>query len=611
MVCVWWTFFLSSLAILPPALAEENVKLGEVVVTAAKVEEPLEDTTSDVTVITGEEIQKMEAQFVPDVLRRLPDLNVTQSGGTGTVATVFLRGGNPSQTLVMIDGIKVNNIMTGDFDFSGVSADDIERIEIVKGPQSTIYGSEAMAGVINIITKKGEGKTVVETSFAGGSFGTYTPSASISGSSGKFDYRLTGSYFSSDGISAAQSGTEKDGYRNTSLSGKLGFHPSEKFDIEITGKYYRNRTDLDDFDFFARQAVDNPNFVQHDLHHLFSGRATADISSRWEQVVTVSNVYDSLKFRDPVVVFNNADITSTVNSIDWQHNLYLTDFYTLTAGGTYRKEDGENAGNFSSSLDTKALYLNNILKLFKDALILNAGMRYDWYESFGNKTTYRIGALYHLKAVGLDIKGSYGTGFRAPTFNELFFPFFGNPNLKPEESSAWEIGLEKGLLAKRIILSLTYFDQRYTNLIETNPLTFTAANIAKAEVKGVETAVTSKISDSLDIRVGYTYLNTEDETTGGVLPLRPRNKVSFSTAYSKKDFSITADYIFVGKRFDSSSQRELSQYSLVKLSGNYRASKWLTLFARIDNLFNAHYEEVGSFSTPGFSVFGGIKVIYL
>lgn len=591
-----------------PASAEEKVKLSEVVITAARVEEPLEDTTSDVTIITGEDIKKMDVQFIPDVLRRVPALNVTQNGGAGKQATVFLRGGNPSQTLVMIDGVKVNNVLTGEFDFSGLSVDDIERIEIVKGPQSTMYGSEAMAGVINIITKKGEGKTRVEGSFEGGSFGTYKPSAGLSGGSDKFNYRLTGSYFSTEGISAAKSGPEKDGYRNTSLSGKFGIRPSEKFELEIMGKYYHDWTALDDFDFFARQAVDNPNFTQQGLHYLLSGKAKIYLFPIWEQIVNVSTATDSFKFRDPVVAFNNADIKATVNTVEWQHNLYLTGFYTVTAGGELRREEGENTGNFNNSLDNKAVYLNNILKLFNESFILNAGMRYDDHESFGKKMTYKVGALYRIKEADLSIKGSYGTGFRAPAFNELFFPFFGNINLRPEESSAWEIGLEKGLLEKRAVLSVSYFDQRYRDLIQTDPLTFTAANIARAKVKGVEAALTSRISDGLDLRAGYTYLNTEDETSGGVLPLRPKNKLNLSASYSIGDFGLTADYIFVSKRFDSSSQRDLSPYSLVNVSGNYRATKWLTLFARIDNLFDAHYEEVGSFSTPGFSVFGGVKI---
>jgi vitamin B12 transporter len=300
-----------------------------------------------------------------------------------------------------------------------------------------------------------------------------------------------------------------------------------------------------------------------------------------------------------------------MDTIDWQHNFYLSDIYTLTAGTEYRKEKGENKGNFDRSLDNKALYFNNKLMLLKEDLVLNAGVRYDDHETFGSKATYRIGALYNFRQMALRVKSSYGTGFRAPKFNELFFPFYGNPNLKPEESNSWEIGMEKDFLEKRITLSLTYFDQKYKNLIQTDPLTFTAANIARAEVKGIEVGAALKMTDTINIRAGYTYLNTRDKDTGQRLPLRPEDKVNISTEFYTKDMSVVANYTFVSKRFDSSVARDLSSYSLVNLAMNYRATKWLTFFARIDNLFDAHYEEVGSFGTPGFSVFGGIKITSL
>jgi vitamin B12 transporter len=213
--------------------------------------------------------------------------------------------------------------------------------------------------------------------------------------------------------------------------------------------------------------------------------------------------------------------------------------------------------------------------------------------------------------MALRVKSSYGTGFRAPKFNELFFPFYGNQNLKPKESNAWEIGMEKDFLEKRVTLSLTYFDQKYKNLIQTDPFTFTAANIARAEVKGVEVNAALKVTENINIKAGYTFLDTEDKNTGQRLPLRPEDKVNLSAEFYTKDISVVANYTFVSKRFDSSVARNLSSYSLVNLAGNYRVTKWLTLFARIDNLFDAHYEEVGSFGTPGFSIFGGIKITSL
>ena len=598
-----WLFLIT-----PSASAEEKVKLDEIVVTATRMEEPVGETTSGVTLITREDIQKMNVEFVPDVFRKLPELHVIQNGGTGKVASVLLRGGSSSHTLVMIDGIRVNSTTTGSFDFSGITVADIERIEIVKGPQSTIYGSEAMAGVINIITKKGEDTPKADVSFEAGSFGTYNPSLTVSGMYKTLDYRLTGNYFSTDGISAARNGTERDGYRNASVSGKFGIKPSEKVAIEITGKYFYDRSELDGFDFFAGKAVDDLNFVQRGNHSMLSGKGKLYLSNIWEQIITLSHVSEVLTFRDPDTDFNNADIVTAIDSIDWQHNFYISDNYTLTAGADYRKESGENKGNFDKSLDNSALYLNNKLKLFQETLIFNAGLRYDDYETFGNRTTYRIGVLYNIKPASLILKSSYGTGFRAPALNELFFPFYGNKNLKPEETTSWEIGLEKGIVKDRVSVSLTYFSQNYENLIEPDPHTFTAANIAKAVVKGFEAGTMLKISDNLNIKAGYTYLDTKNKTTEQRLSLRPKDKLSVSAEFSAKDISVVADYIFVGQRYDSSIKMDLSSYSLLNISSSYRVSKGLTLFARIENLFDENYEEIGSFETLGFSIYGGIRV---
>ncbi|MFN3395643.1 MAG: TonB-dependent receptor plug domain-containing protein [Thermodesulfovibrionales bacterium] len=589
-------------------LDSDHVRFEDVVVTASRIEEPLEETASSVVIIRGEEINKRNFVFVTDLFRELPELNLVQNGGPGKNATVFLRGGGPEHVLVMIDGIKVNSTTTGSFDFSGLSVDDIDRIEIVKGPQSTIYGSEAMAGVINIITKKGTGRPHLDLSIEGGSFGTYKPTLTLSGGDGKVDYRLTASHYYSDGISAAKEGTERDSYKNSSISGRFGFKPSERFRFELSGRYYYDRTDLDGFDFIGKKAIDDLNFVSSGNHYILSGKITALPIDRWEQVLTVSRVRDSLRFRDPDDPFNNAGIITLRDTVDWQNNLYLNDYYTLTAGLEFREEKGDNRDNFAESINNKAFYLNNKFSLFKEQLILNAGLRYDDHERAGSKVTYRVGGLYNLKDLDMRIRGSFGTGFRAPSFNELFFPFYGNLNLEPEETRSWEVGLEKEMLKGDLILTITYFDQRYKDLIQTDPNTWTASNIAKAEVKGVETALRIKLSEVLYLSGGYTYLDSEDKETGEPLTRRPKDKFNTSIAYSRKDLSMLVDFIFIGRRFDSSIKRTLSSYSVTNISVSYKLTKDIIIFSRIENLFDTDYEEAGTYGTPGFSAYGGIRL---
>ncbi|MGE5173130.1 MAG: TonB-dependent receptor plug domain-containing protein [Betaproteobacteria bacterium] len=604
-VLVWWAL----LSAVSPVMADdEQVQLKEVTVTADRIEESVGETTSNVVVIKGEDVKKMNVQFVSDVLREVPDINLVQNGGPGQTATVLMRGGDSTQTLVMIDGVKVKSTTLGSFDFSGLTVDDIERIEIVKGPQSTLYGSEAMSGVINIITKKGKGAPKIDATVEGGSFNTSKSSASVSGGGEKTDYRLTGAYRDTQGISVAKQGSEKDGYKNTSVSGKVGMKPAENLELEFTGKYYHERAELDDFDFLARQAVDNPNYVQYGDHSVYSGRGKLYLFNAWEQILTVSTVADSVRGRDPIVAFNNYDFKTGMDTVDWQHNLFILDFNTITAGIEYRKEKGENPGSFDTSIENKAWYLNDRVKLAQEKLILNAGLRHDDNKISGGKTTYRAGALYDIQPVALKIRGNYGTGFRAPTFNELFFPFYGNLSLKPEESEGWDIGVDKEIYKDRASFAISYFEQEYKNLIDTDPNTFTAANIRRAEIKGVETTVTLRPTEEIRIKAGHTYLDTKDKDTGTRLSRRPGNKFTLTSEYTTTKSSVMIAYAFVGQRYDSIVQRNLSSYHLVGISGNYALSKWLALFARVDNVFNTKYEEAGSYGTPGFSVFGGIKI---
>lgn len=601
--------FVFCLSLFTLSFAEENpISMEEIIVTASKINEEIEETTSTVIVIKSDDIEKMNVQFIPDILRKIPELNLTQSGSTGTLATVILRGGDSTHTIVMIDGIKVNSTLTGSFDFSGININDIDRIEIVKGPQSTIYGSEAMAGVINIITKKGSGKPKVVLSVEGGSYKTYNPSVNISGGDEKFDYRLTVNHFYTNGISVAKKGEEEDSYMHSSVSGSFGLRPSETIEFELMGRYSYNRSELDGFDFLQMEATDDLNFIQRVNNYLVSGKGKIHISDIWNQFITISTTQDSLKFIDPDTYFNNYQIISNIDTIDWQNNIYLLQILTVTGGIEYRIEKGENVDNFDESINNKAFYLNSKLKLLNDDIVFNAGLRYDDHETFGNKTTYRMGVMYSISPLNLRIRSSYGTGFRAPTLNELFFPFYGNKELKPEESSSWELSIDGNYFQNKVGVSVTYFDQEYKNLIQTDPLTYTAANISKAVIKGIEATVSYHITDYLLLKGGYTYLDTEDKTTGENLTRRPENKIFASTEFTKNGISLLVDYLYIDQCLDSSVNRKLSSYQLVNLSGTYKATKSLSFFGRINNLFDEDYEEVGGYNTPGFSAYAGLKV---
>jgi vitamin B12 transporter len=592
-----------------PAFAEPpDAVLPEVVVTASRWEEPVERVPQDVTIITRADIEKKGVTFIADLLRLQPDLQVVQNGGPGMQATLLMRGGGSSQVLVMVDGFKLNSASTGQADLSGLLTTDVERIEIIKGPQSTLYGSEAMAGLVNIITKRGAGKLKADLSVEGGSFSTVKTAGSVSGATDRLNYRLSATYFDTDGIPIAKNGSLPNGDTNKSISARLGATPTDNSSVELNLRYGTDKTHLDNYT-FGVGPVDTLNYINNHENYLLATTGKIFFWEKYEQSLTLSYLHDDVDATDPVTAYNNYRIKNTTELLDWQHTLDLHPL-TIAGGFAYRYEAADNVGSFDQSIDNKAGYLNAKLSLIDDTLILNAGLRDDDHSTFGNALTYRTGVLYYLKPLEMRFKANLGTGFRAPSLNELYYPFYGNPNLKPEKSTGYDVGVEKDLFNKKLVLGATWFWQRYKNLIETNFNTYTADNIGNAQTEGVEIKASAQPIDNLKLNAAYTWLDAVNKDNGAFLPLRPRNKVTSSVEYTLAKLTVIGEFQYVSKRFDSGLNRYISPYSLVNLKGSYLLHKNLSLFVRIDNLFNKSYEEAAGYGTPGISAFGGVKVSF-
>lgn len=592
-----------------PSFAEPVATvLPEIVATASRWEEPSERVPQELTIIGRAEIEQKGVPFVADLLRLQPDLQVIQNGGPGAQATLRMRGSGSNQVLVMVDGIKLNSPSTGSADLSALLTSDVERIEIIKGPQSTLYGSEAMAGVVNIITRKGSGALKANLSAEGGSFATVKTTGSVSGGTDRMNYRLSATWFDTDGIPTAKNGSQPNGYTNKSLSARLGVNPTDNSSVELNLRYGTNRSQLDNF-IFGVGPVDTPNYVQKRENYLVAATAKIFPWENYEQSLTLSWLRDDLDSTDPVTAYNNYRIKSTTQLLDWQHTLDLHPL-TITGGFAYRYEAAENVGSFDRSTDNKAGYFNAKLGLLDDTLVLSAGLRYDDHSTFGDAVTYRTGVLYSLKPLEMRFKANLGTGFRAPSLNELYYPFYGTPGLKPEKSIGYDLGVEKDLFDRKLVLGATWFQQNYKNLIQTNFNTYTADNIGNARTQGVEAKVTAKPAENLKLNAAYTYLDAINKDNGAFLPLRARNKVTSSIEYTWAKLTAIAEYLYVSKRFDSALQRDMGAYSLVNLRGSYGLHKNLALFVRIDNLLDKSYEEAAGYGTPGLSAFGGIKAAF-
>lgn len=609
----------------------------EIVITATRLNTALEEVGSSVTIITEKEIKQQQKKTVAEVLRSVPALDVVQSGGPGTETDVFIRGANSEHTLVMLDGVELNDPMSPgrSYDFANLTVDDIERIEIVRGPQSTLYGSDAIGGVINIITKKGSGKPSGFIAAEGGSFRTDAERAGVSGGTGLFNYSLGLSRLDTKGISAAgekYGNHEKDGYDNITYSTRLGITPSKNFDADLILRYISAKADIDDS---GGPGGDDPNNTASTRELDIRTQARlALFDDVWEQKLGCSlsdhhRLYDNPVDADHPTDSDHSTYEGRVLKFDWQHNLRLHETNMLTVGMEREEETGKSDyssessyGPYTSTFDkesarTAGYYLQDRISLW-DAWFTTVGGRLDEHSKFGSASTFRIASAYNLEQTGTSFKGSYGTGFKAPSLYQLYSPY-GDEELNPEKSTGWDIGLEQTLFGKLLSIGATYFFNDFKNLIDYDSATSKYVNVARAESKGVEVSLSAQPMDELTLRAGYTLTDTEDKDTGEALLRRPKNKASFDVNYrflGKGNFNVGV--LYVGKRDDnaydpvtySSTRVSLDSYTLVNLAASYDITPHIQISGRIENLFDVNYEEVYGYGTPGFAAYGGMKLSF-
>ena len=608
----------------PAAGAAPEVRRAEpVVVTATRSEEPLEQTGASVTVVPEEAMRVQEYRAVEDVLRTIPGIQVGTSGSPGKLSTIRIRGANPTQVQVLIDGVRVKSLTSGDFDFADVMLDDVERIEILRGPQSTLYGADAVGGVVNVITKRGQGPPSAFVDFEAGNYDTFRERAGVAGSDGPWSYSLGATRLDFGGQ------FDNDEHGVTSVNTRLGYALPSKGDLSLTGRFQDGHRGLP----FATVFPDfDPNRREDDRLWLLSLEWRQPWTSMWEQKLRVSAVDEALTFRDEAdaghLFGSRSDISSRRFEAEWYHFIKPVPWNTITLGGEYRNEVGEVEGSFKETVDSWALVLQEQLRLF-ERLFLTGGVRYDRHSAFEDKTTARAALSYLLKSTDTRLKASWGQGFRAPTFNELFFPAFapcppfGNPNLRPEESSSWDAGVEQHLWERRVRLAATYFRNDFKDLIQpalTDPANFCfqAQNVGKARTEGVEVEASAMPVDGLVVALAYTRTDSEDRTTGG--PLRRIAPDSFAVTATWEPWpglTLSGEVQVLSSQFEAPGQPRNPGYAVVNAAAAYRlpVRRWgflsnITLHIRATNLFNENYAEVAGFPALGTHVVAGLRAVF-
>jgi vitamin B12 transporter len=591
------------LALSGAALAEPQT-LPPVVVTATRTPQSAEESLASVTVITREDIERKQPLSVQGALLGVPGLGLSNSGGPGKPSDVFLRGTNSDHVLVLIDGVRMGSATLGTTAFQDLPIDQVERIEIVRGPRSSLYGSEAIGGVIQIFTRKGGGSLKPFLSLGGGTYDTYKVSAGVAGGGERGWFNFSGAELYTGGINAclgkpfAQGGggcytyePDHDGYSNTSGSAKAGYRFDNGAEVEA------NLLQAAGISRFDGTFVNRTETMQQ----VIGGKLRFIPLPFWEATMRAGTSAD-LSNNYLGKVFSNRFDTRRINA-SWQNDFTISKDHLLTAGFDYYKDEIDSTESFPvTSRDDKAGFLQYQGKFMGHGLDL--AVRQDSNQQFGGKTTGSAAWGYSFDDV-LRLSASYGTAFKAPTFNDLYYPFFGNPHLKPESSQSVEVGA-KGRYAE-LSWAINGYYTTINDLISFDANTFLPQNIAKAEIFGLETQFSTRLYD-FDISGNLSLVdprNQEDGPNhGNVLPRRAQQMAQFNLDRAFGKFRVGLTVNQEGRRFDDLANTErLHGFTLLGIHAGYEVYKDVFLEGRANNLFNEHYQTAYLYNQMGTNLF--------
>ncbi|MDB5815704.1 MAG: Outer rane vitamin receptor BtuB [Rhodocyclales bacterium] len=574
------------------------------VVTANRVARTADETLAPVSVVTRKDIERLQAQSVPDALRGLPGVMFVNNGGAGKNTSLFLRGTNSNHVLVMIDGVKVGSATLGAEAWQDIPIEQVERIEVVRGPRASLYGSEAIGGVIQIFTKKGAQKPAF--SLGAGTRGTFESSASAGFGSSDNWLSLSGSANKTRGINACQSNTsagcfvaepDRDGYSNTSVSLRGGGRLAESLNGELQYLQFNGHNRYDGSIFGGNEAGSN--------QQIFGGTLNYVPFDAWRSSLHAGqDTDDSKAYKDGTFV---SRFMTRRDSGSWQNDVTLAKGHTLVMGLDYLRDKVVSTTAYNvRSRANRAVFSEYLADV--GAFSFQLAGRHDDNEQFGSHNTGSAATGYAFSKA-LRLTASYGTAFKAPTFNELYFPGFGTPTLQPEKSRNREVGASGEWGENKDVgkWQVSVFDNRISQLIVTDPVTFTAQNLSRARIHGVELSASQRWANT-SLGANATFQNPKDHSgassEGNLLARRPRQTARVDADHDIGAWSFGTSWLGVGKRYDNAANTiHLGGYSTWDLRTEYRVNTDWRVQLRFENVFDRRYETAYLFNQPGFGAF--------
>lgn len=623
-----------------PALADD---LETVVVSATRTEQPQAKTGESVSILDSTVLRNLQTVSLTDALTLTPGIVVNQSGGLGQPSAVSIRGADTGQTLVLIDGVRINDPSgTDDGAILGdLLVNNIDRVEILRGPQSTLYGSDAIGGVIDIFSKRGGDSPFGLTANAeAGSEDTYHLNAAANGTSGAVDYGAAANFMHSNGISAADKrngNPETDGYRNLGLTGNVRVHLNDAISLDLRSYYTDAKSDFDDNSLFFPPFL-TLDSAAYNTNKFFAGYAGLNVDllgGKFHNRLAVMHTDSNREFFDSFFDFGahmrDAQDKGKATRLEYQGSVDISPDDQLVFGAEDERTTFTNVGTFSSDRGHATIYsfYGQYQKTLFDVLTLTGGLRYDHHSRFGSHTSLKFAGAWQITDT-TTLHANYGDGFKAPSLYQLFSQY-GQDTLAPEKAHGWETGLAQMFLDGRARASVTYFQRRTTNLIDfvtpdcaptppamppaicaTRPFGY-YDNVGRARARGFEVELGGSITDTLSLSASYTNMDSKNLDTGLQLNRRPRNDASATLTWAPSNWSVGASINYVGKQIDQYDTSTVpvtaftnGSHTLVNLFGQYSFDQW-SLYGRVDNLFAEHYEPLIGYGAPGRTVFAGIR----
>lgn len=619
-----------ALALPAYAMADDAAAVDQVVVTAGREPEKLSEVSTSMTVIDAETLKKSQAVVVSDLLSRTAGVTVTRNGGVGGSTQLRIRGAETDQTVVLIDGVKLNDPSStgGGYNFATLLAGNINRIEVLRGSQSTLWGSQAIGGVVNMITAVPTGPLGATVSAEAGSRDTAYGNAAVSTGGDWGGFRLAGAYYTTDGVSAfgkSYGGKEKDGYRNAAISSRLDLNVTDWAAVDLRASYAATKNEFDGFPAPLFAFADSPEYGKTKELVSYAGvRLSAFDGALKNRLGYGYTQTDRDNFDPSSSVPKTFDARGTNNRFEYQGTWTINEALRATFGAETERSWFRTASPSTfdpapkpdrHAASTDSLYLQLQAKPLA-GLVLTGGVRQEDHSAFGDATVYQAGATYSPNDGVTVFRANYGEGFKAPSLYQLY-SIYGDDSLKPEESESVDLGVEHSVLNGRVRAGVTWFHRDITNQIDfvsnNNPPNYGGyANFAKTETSGVELEATIEVTSALQVTANYTNMdaiNRSATNNGKRLPRRPSETANLNADYDWKSGLTTGVSVqYVGESYDNATNaRRLKSYALFDLRAAYPVNEQFEVFGRVENLFDKEYQTIYRYGSVGRGFFAGVR----